>query len=116
MRLLLVEDDEELAQLLAQRLQAAGYETDFLTTAAEALAAVTTTRYAAMVLDLGLPHTTEIRCVVRDGSVSIAGGESNASQKIVGSVVEANAGTHIQLKVRRDEIDQARDRVIARSG
>src|SRR6266699_326767 len=55
MRLLLVEDNEELAQLLAQRLQAAGYETDLLTTAAEALAAVTTTRYAAMVLDLGLP-------------------------------------------------------------
>ena len=55
MRLLLVEDNEELARLLAQRLQTAGYETDLLTTAAEALAAVTTTRYAAMVLDLGLP-------------------------------------------------------------
>ena len=34
MRLLLVEDNEELAQLLTQRLQAAGYETDVLTTAA----------------------------------------------------------------------------------
>src|SRR3989454_10718952 len=55
MRLLLVEDNEELAQLLTQRLQAAGYETDFLMTAAEAQAAVATTRYAAMVLDLGLP-------------------------------------------------------------
>src|SRR5258708_17555712 len=55
MRLLLVEDNEELAQLLTQRLQAAGYETDALTTAAEAQTAVTTTRYAAMVLDLGLP-------------------------------------------------------------
>src|SRR4029434_3937339 len=33
----------------------AGYETDLLTTAAEALAAVTQNRYAAMVLDLGLP-------------------------------------------------------------
>src|SRR6266478_6627581 len=55
MRLLLVEDNEELAQLLTQRLQAAGYETDVLTTAAEAQTAVTTTRYAAMVLDLGLP-------------------------------------------------------------
>src|SRR6267378_2968033 len=55
MRLLVVEDNEELAQLLAQRLQAAGYETDVLTTAAEAQTAVTTTRYAAMVLDLGLP-------------------------------------------------------------
>ena len=55
MRLLLVEDNEELAQLLIQRLRAAGYETDLLTTAAEAQAAVATTRYAAMVLDLGLP-------------------------------------------------------------
>jgi DNA-binding response OmpR family regulator len=55
MRLLVVEDNEELAQLLTQRLQAAGYETDFLMTAAEAQAAVTTTHYAAMVLDLGLP-------------------------------------------------------------
>src|SRR5262245_12010617 len=40
MRLLVVEDNEELAQLLTQRLQAAGYETDFLMTAAEAQAAV----------------------------------------------------------------------------
>src|SRR5438552_1109448 len=55
MRLLLVEDNEELAQLLRQRLAAAGYETDLLTTAAEAQSAVATTRYAAMVLDLGLP-------------------------------------------------------------
>src|SRR5260370_2706408 len=55
MRLLVVEDNEELAQLRAQRLHAAGYETDLLTTAAEAQTAVTTTRYAAMVLDLGLP-------------------------------------------------------------
>jgi two-component system response regulator TctD len=55
MRLLVVEDNEELAQLLAQRLQTAGYEADLLTTAAEAQTAVTTTRYAAMVLDLGLP-------------------------------------------------------------
>src|ERR1700750_1093169 len=55
MRLLLVEDNEELAQLLIQRLSVAGYETDLLTTAAEAQAAVATTRYAAMVLDLGLP-------------------------------------------------------------
>src|SRR5215467_10833046 len=55
MRLLIVEDNEELAQLLTQRVQAAGYETDLLTTAAEAQAALTTTRYAAMILDLGLP-------------------------------------------------------------
>src|SRR6266511_1405399 len=55
MRLLLVEDNEELAQLLRQRLAAAGYETDLLTAAGEAQSALATTRYAAMVLDLGLP-------------------------------------------------------------
>lgn len=55
MRLLLVEDNEELAQLLSLRVQAAGYEADLLATAADALTAVMTTRYAAMILDLGLP-------------------------------------------------------------
>jgi DNA-binding response OmpR family regulator len=55
MRLLLVEDNEELAQLLSRRVQAAGYEADLLATAADALTAVMTTRYAAMILDLGLP-------------------------------------------------------------
>jgi DNA-binding response OmpR family regulator len=55
MRLLLVEDNEELAQLLSPHLQAAGYEADLLATVADALTAVMTTRYAAMVLDLGLP-------------------------------------------------------------
>jgi DNA-binding response OmpR family regulator len=55
MRLLVVEDNEEVARLLAQRLRASGYETDLLATADEARAAVTTTRYAAVVLDLGLP-------------------------------------------------------------
>ncbi len=55
MRILVVEDNEELAQLLTQGLHAAGYETDLLTMAAEARTAVTTTRYAALVLDLGLP-------------------------------------------------------------
>jgi DNA-binding response OmpR family regulator len=55
MRLAVVEDNAELARLLSQGLKAEGYETDVLTTAAEARAAVTTTRYAALILDLGLP-------------------------------------------------------------
>src|SRR2546429_3687823 len=55
MRLALVEDNVELASLLSQGLKAEGYETDRMTTAGEARAALTTTRYAAMILDLGLP-------------------------------------------------------------
>jgi DNA-binding response OmpR family regulator len=55
MRLAVVEDNPELAQLLIRGLKAEGYETDLMTTVAEARAAVTTTRYAALILDLGLP-------------------------------------------------------------
>jgi DNA-binding response OmpR family regulator len=55
MRLALVEDNVELASLLSQGLKAEGYETDRMTTAGEARAALTTTRYAALILDLGLP-------------------------------------------------------------
>jgi two-component system response regulator TctD len=55
MRLLVVEDNEELAGLLASGLRTAGFDTDVLATAGEARAALGVTRYAAVVLDLGLP-------------------------------------------------------------
>ena len=55
MRLLVVEDNEQLAQLLTKGLRAAGHETDVLTTAGDARSALMTTRYAALILDLGLP-------------------------------------------------------------
>ena len=55
MRLLIVEDNEELARLLAQGLGSAGFGADLAATAAEARLVLTTTRYAALVLDLGLP-------------------------------------------------------------
>lgn len=55
MRLLVIEDNEELAQLLAKGLQAAGYQIDHLANATDAGNALATTRYAALILDLGLP-------------------------------------------------------------
>ncbi|MBV9562178.1 MAG: response regulator transcription factor [Bradyrhizobium sp.] len=55
MRLLIVEDNEELAGLLAKGLKAAGYESDILSTVAEADSVLDTTFYAALILDLGLP-------------------------------------------------------------
>jgi len=55
MRLLVVEDNEELARLLAKGLESAGFGADVAATAAEARTVLTTTRYAALVLDLGLP-------------------------------------------------------------
>ena len=55
MRLLIVEDNEELAELLAKGLQTAGYQSDTLSTVEDAKAVLSTTFYAALILDLGLP-------------------------------------------------------------
>jgi DNA-binding response OmpR family regulator len=55
MRLLVVEDNEDLSRLLAKGLENAGFRSDLAATAAEARRALTVTRYAALVLDLGLP-------------------------------------------------------------
>ena len=55
MRLLVIEDNEELAELLAKGLRHAGFESDVFSCVSEGLAALSTTRYAALVLDLGLP-------------------------------------------------------------
>ena len=51
MRLLIVEDNVELARLLAKGLTGAGFAVDVLNSAAEARAALTTTHFAALVLD-----------------------------------------------------------------
>jgi DNA-binding response OmpR family regulator len=55
MRLLIVEDNIELAQLVAGGLAAAGYATDVVGSVGEARDAVRSVSYAAMILDLGLP-------------------------------------------------------------
>ena len=60
MRLLVVEDNEELAELLRRGLEAEGFDVDQASTAEDASGALRDARYAAVVLDLGLPD--------RDGS------------------------------------------------
>ena len=55
MRLLVVEDNVQLAELLTKGLRTAGYETDVLSSLEEASMVLRTTFYAALILDLGLP-------------------------------------------------------------
>lgn len=55
MRVLLVEDHAELVTLMAAGLRRNGFSADVVGTAADASSAVATTRYSAIVLDLGLP-------------------------------------------------------------
>jgi two-component system response regulator TctD len=65
MRVLLVEDNEHLAELLTRGLGGAGFDTDVVTTAAAAQEVLATTRYAAVILDLGLPDADGL-VVLRD--------------------------------------------------
>jgi DNA-binding response OmpR family regulator len=55
MRLLVVEDNAKLSELLADGLSAAGFESDRVFRLAEAQEALAASNYAAMILDLGLP-------------------------------------------------------------
>jgi len=55
MRLLLVEDNVSLIQLIAKGLDHAGFEVDTASSLTEASDAITAGTYAAIILDLGLP-------------------------------------------------------------
>ena len=55
MRILLLEDDHELATILAIGLRAESYAVDTAATTAEAIDHLTTTRYDVACIDLGLP-------------------------------------------------------------
>ena len=55
MRLLLVEDNARLSDLIASGLAREGFEVDRVTSIADGLSVVSTTHFAAVILDLGLP-------------------------------------------------------------
>jgi two-component system response regulator TctD len=65
MRILIVEDNAELAGLIVEGLRAAGYVTDRVMTAADARHVLAAVRYGAIILDLGLPDDDGL-AVLRD--------------------------------------------------
>jgi DNA-binding response OmpR family regulator len=65
MRILLIEDNERLGQLIATGVQQAGFTIDRVTTGSDGMAALRTTRYDAVVLDLSLPDVDGLD-VLRD--------------------------------------------------
>lgn len=65
MRLLIVEDNNDLAELLSARLESAGFAADRAATAGDARILTETRAYAAIILDLGLPDDDGLT-VLRD--------------------------------------------------
>jgi DNA-binding response OmpR family regulator len=55
MRILLVDDEQELASALAERLNMRGIETDWVTTGGDALQKVASVSYDLAVLDMRMP-------------------------------------------------------------
>lgn len=55
MRVLLVEDNLRLAELIAQALKDSGYAVDSFSTVADTDAAMVSVEYQAVILDRGLP-------------------------------------------------------------
>ena len=65
MRVLLVEDHDELRDMLSAHLRHAGFATDAVGCGHDALAAVETTPYDALILDLGLPDLDGVEVLRR---------------------------------------------------
>ncbi|MFC0110570.1 response regulator transcription factor [Kibdelosporangium aridum] len=76
MRLLLVEDEEDLAEAVQIGLRRAGYAVDHATTVAAAYERLTVNEYDMLLLDLMLPDGDgfEVCKAIRDGSMPVVGG------------------------------------------
>ena len=57
MRILLVEDDDMLGEAVRDGLRQEGYVVDWVRNGGAALAALSTSSFSALVLDLGLPDS-----------------------------------------------------------
>ena len=96
MRVLVVEDNKELAQLLAKGLKTAGFEVDHLATASDARTALATTLYTALILDLGLPD---------DDGLSILRELRRRNDPIPILVLTARGGVHDRVGALRSGAD-----------
>lgn len=119
MRLLLVEDTDELAQSVLRFLRTEGHAVDHATDAATALEALAVTDYACVILDLGLPDMPGLellRARRRAGDrtpVLIATARDQISDRIAG--LDAGADDYVVKPFDLSELS-ARIRAHARRG
>lgn len=119
MRLLLVEDDAELADGLRNALAQSGYAVDSVGSGGEALAACATASYQLMILDLGLPDVDGLevlRRLRRDGismPVLILTARDDLRQRVLG--LDAGGDDYVSKPFDVAELE-ARVRALLRRG
>jgi two-component system response regulator QseB len=117
MRILLIEDDDMLGEAVHDGLQQEGYVVDWVRDGGAALAAVSTSSFSAVVLDLGLPDgdgLTVLRWLRQNGRatpVVIVTARDRVSDRIAG--LDAGADDYLVKPFDIDELG-ARLRAITR--
>ena len=117
MRLLIIEDEQALADMVAQHLRTAGYEIDVCYDGDSGLEAATTESYDLIILDLNLPKMDgmellkELRTQDRETGVLILSARSGISDKVEG--LDAGANDFLSKPFHMQELD-ARIRSLTR--
>ncbi len=117
MRLLLVEDNARLLSLTRDALGRAGFDTDGVTTAADAEAALRSIAYSAVVLDLGLPDRDglvllkKLRAAGNTLPILVLTARGGVEDRVRG--LDAGADDYLVKPFAQEEL-QARIRVLLR--
>jgi len=117
-RVLIVDDEEEFARALAERMQSRGIEADTVFNGGEALEAVKSKPYDAIILDLGMPGMDGIETLKgmlatnADLQIIILTGQATVSKGV--EAVKEGAFEFLEKPVRLEalveKIDQAKSR------
>lgn len=108
MRILLIEDDDLLGEAVRDGLRQQGYVVDWVRSAGGALAALSTSNFSALVLDLGLPDTdglSVLRWLRHNGQatpVVIVTAREGISERITG--LDAGADDYLIKPFDIDEL------------
>ena len=117
MRILLVEDDELLAQGMITRLKRMGYQPEHCTTGKQAMLAAKDNNFALIILDLGLPDgfALEIIAQLRQAAITIPILVLTAQSQLETKLAALNSGADDYLVKPIDVLElEARIRVLCR--
>ncbi len=120
MRILIVEDHAELVTMLVRMLETAGYASDCTTTAEDALLVLSYTRYAVVILDLGLPDADGLSVVramrERDDRTPVIALTARASVAHRVTGLEAGADDYLAKPFAPEELLARIQALLRRSG